>query len=214
MTLPIFQAMVEVITALTDSTYSFGDAATGIFTGVVDSVKATITSVLDLGKEILNLIPGMKKVEKESHGASLWPEMTDWIYTADAAVGALDANLAHVAHTMEATGASLQALGGFDNLSAQSLHGMLTTPGLLTPSGIQGVNRALREQLRVDSGLPTAPQRLPIAPTQGLPSAPPVTIIFEGNNIVDDRSVEELARLITKAQTTQGGRLQNAGTIR
>jgi hypothetical protein len=189
-TLPFFQL-------LTDAAFLFNDAIDAIIntfknvTTAIDnffqpfdaSIRKAIESVANLGQKILDLIPGLKKTEEISTGNSVFPDMVMWADRAS------------------------ESITGINNTLANTENKLIKL-GVLTGSALQGFLAAEQTQLRAASGIPTAPQGLPIASAGGLPtSQAPQEQVLNATFVFDDQEVGKMTTVISGRQQQNARRV-------
>jgi uncharacterized protein YoxC len=176
---------------------------------MVDKVGVAMTQLKD---KIFGAKEEVKALGDEAYEHSVFPEMASWADKVVASVDGIGSSLQGVTSqaktTGQAIGSSLATMlaGGGEYMAGGGLNIASALAGGGSYYGASGV------------GVLTMPTRSQYQPPQVQAQAAtpahtaPVTVVFEGNNIVDERSVEAFAKRITNAQRTQESRVVSTAT--
>jgi len=192
LTMPLFQLLV-------DGAFLFNDAVNGIISmfqkagQAVDnffqpfdaSIRKAITTVVELGKKIINLIPGLNKVEETATGNSVFPDMVMWANKAASSVTGI--------------GNSLNGLQGKLQNSQNQLNSLGAASGPVFSPAFAGLHGGFKLQSQLPQNTQTGGQQL-------MQQASTTNIIFQGQNIIDSTSQNRFTRSISKTQQNQRAR--------
>jgi TP901 family phage tail tape measure protein len=237
-TMPLFQAVVAGFELMGDSAYGFKEAYLDVFGTLGDSIRTIIdllknelagaweavsegmsrmvdkvgVAMTQLKDKIFGAKEEVKALGDEAYEHSVFPEMASWADKVVASVDGIGSSLQGVTSqaktTGQAIGSSLATMlaGGGEYMAGGGLNIASALAGGGSYYGASGV------------GVLTMPTRSQYQPPQVQAQAAtpahtaPVTVVFEGNNIVDERSVEAFAKRITNAQRTQESRVVSTAT--
>lgn len=222
---PVFQLIVSGIQALTDETYTWGDA----FKDVLDSVKVALkaineglTSFIDglisgavkamekigeLAMKIKDMIPFIKEADEEATGNSLFPDMVTWAGKATQSVSGVNDSIAMASRSLSSASNALNnASNAAANLSANATR------------AINAMNRPIPQpSYAPPSPRPSQPGRQPSSqpaqrrstldpsPSQGRSTT--TNVIFQGTNVVDQSSQARFVRNVDQVQRQQQARI-------
>jgi len=205
LTLPLFQSMVSLITALTDEGYTLKMAFQDIFASIGAAIKHTIGHVTDLGKKLLSLIPGMKSVGKEAYGESLFPDMIAYADQTAAAVSGIGASLEGVERKLASVSQGLAGLG-FGGLDSNTLQSLSRSTGVFTAQGLGNLQRLART-----NQTPLPQQAQTATPTAFPTQTGPIPVQLVGsagvNFVIEGQETSKLAATITAEQRVQTDRV-------
>lgn len=219
-----FKQLEVVINAPIMAMEKLWNVAEKMFPDINQWVTDSISKLSELATALFNLIPGMKDVEKEAYGQSLFPNMVAWAEKTSQAVGGLQQSMAGLATATatasqgsetfltkanKAINTAVQAASAPQIEKVKSFHGTgesnihkITDPvtGKVTYSNIARETGA-KGQGTIGVGQATVGQSTATYVTN---------VAFNGTNVVDHSSQTRFANNLSKIQKTQAAKVISA----
>lgn len=195
--------LVNILEAL----INFGGKGKGIFMDLYEQLKPIDDFIAKIGwglvnlsNKLIDLIPGMRQVEEEAYGQSLFPKLVEWTYRAEKRVLQLNKALNETGRAM----ASISSGLNFQGLDMDTLLSLARSTGIFDASGILGLIQLARaNQLPISqqTGAGTSAQGAGYA---GQQSAIPLTLVIEGAETARLAAVMRAEDLAYEQQLTSG----------
>jgi len=169
----------------------FGDGIKKVFSSAIQWVKNTIGTILDLGGALKGIIADLIGIDNVGVQNSTWPDMRDWVQKNIGEVGKLETMLVKMDEQL--SNMKNYSMIGVDVLAANREKESLQRAKAQIETGLQRP-----KAWDADGSRSLSPNVGTLAPENGI-RVPSLSINFNGTNVVNERSIDEFARVINNS---------------